>query len=93
MLNKLLFPLTVAGLLTVGSAFGSEANQYCNDLYPADSYEPEERSQYIQECLSQYADDETYQDETTEADAEPEADYYEGTVEDYVEDVAPTEAE
>lgn len=67
-------------VLQSGLAFaGPEANQYCNDMYPADSYDAEDRSFYVNECLESYADEEQ---DSVEEDA-----YYDGTVEDFVETV------
>lgn len=97
MLNKVLFPIAAACVIAVASAFASETQQYCNELYPADSYEPQERNEYIQECLSQYTDSYAVENEVVEEEAthqsEPETDYYDGTVEEYVEEVTPEEQE
>lgn len=65
--------------LAAFSANASDPSETCNNMYPADSYESEERYMLIQECLQAYTSD------TTDSAAEP--DYYEGTVEDYVNQV------
>lgn len=38
-------------------AFAESAQEYCNSLYPADSYDAEDRSVYIQECLEMYSEE------------------------------------
>lgn len=95
-MNKILSAIAVVALSCpwVVSA-GSDSYQYCNDMYPADSYDAQERGQYIQECLQAYndagdsysvtqaAEEESY--ETTDVHTE-EAPYYEGTVEEFVGD-------
>lgn len=53
-----------------GVAHAEDARQYCEEMYPPESYEPDERNQYIEECIAVTAGEE----ET----------YYDGTVEDYV---------
>ena len=77
-----------------GIAVGVAADtQMCNDMYPADAYEAEERSELIQDCLAAYAPEPTYDDSASEPayqDNASEPAYYEGTVEDFVNDV-PTE--
>lgn len=70
------------GFPVLVSAAGSETRQYCNDLYPADSYEAEDRNQYIQECLQAYGDAES--SEPAQAEVVEDAPYYEGTVEEYI---------
>lgn len=70
---------------------GSDTYQYCNEMYPADSYDAEERGQYIQECLQAYSDSGDSEAVTedryeTSGDYAEEAPYYEGTVEEFVSD-------
>lgn len=66
--------------LAVHSVNASDPSETCNNMYPADSYESEERYLLIQECLQVYTSD-----TTTDSAADP--DYYDGTVEDYVNQV------
>lgn len=78
--------LFLSGLL--GISIGAVADaQMCNDMYPAESYEVEERNTLIQECLDAYAPEPP---ETTYEDSASEPAYYEGTVEDFVNE-APAE--
>lgn len=65
------------------TVMASSYREYCAELYPEDSYEPDERAQYLQECYEQYADE----TETEEDSAE----FYDGTVEDFVDEMAPEE--
>lgn len=92
-----------------GHAIANNAAAYCNDMYPAGSYDPAERATYVSECLDSYSGYEAEEDtqsnvsepqtyeqppvtepqisedswsESQSTPAEPE--YYEGTVEDYV---------
>lgn len=81
--------MIVAGVTGASSvAYGNEARQYCEEMYPADSYEAGERAQYISECIA--VTDDGYSDDTDSADESSESnyeEYYEGTVEDYVNSV------
>ena len=66
----------------LGISVGAAADaQMCNDMYPADAYEAEERNTLIQDCLAAYAPDPGYEDTASEPD------YYEGTVEEFVNEV------
>jgi hypothetical protein len=58
-----------------------DPTQYCNDMYSSDAYDGEDRYRLLQECIASQAD--------TSANTEtpPEPDYYDGTVEDYVNQV------
>lgn len=56
--------------------WASSARQNCEQMYPPESYDSEERAQYISECMAATA-------EPPEADTETVD--YEGTVEDFVE--------
>ncbi len=53
----------------------------CTDMYPVDAYEAEDRKALIQDCLAAYAPEPDYQQETSEPN------YYEGTVEDFVNEI------
>jgi hypothetical protein len=68
--------LAIIGVGFSGAVSAQSARQYCEEMYPVDAYEPEERQQYIEECVAVTAD--SY----GESDG---GGYYEGTVEDYVE--------
>ncbi len=76
--------LLLSCLLGISAGAIADA-QMCNDMYPADAYEAEERNTLIQDCLAAYAPEPTYE----EAASEPV--YYEGTVEDYVNEEVPVE--
>lgn len=70
----------------------SETQQYCNEMYPADSYEAQERQFYIQECMEAYG--ESNVSESAVEDTSDEVPYFDGTVEDFVEEIpAPEPAE
>lgn len=70
-------------LILVGMSASAWADsQRCYDMYPIDAYTAEERNTLIQECLAAYAPEPQYQEE--EGSSEPT--YYEGTVEDFVND-------
>lgn len=88
LLCNLVFITFMAGAAGVASA---DNIQVCYDMYPEDSYEAEERSRLMQECLASYSE-ETQADEAQPADASSyeEPAYYEGTVEDFVKE-APAE--
>lgn len=70
-----------------GISVGAMADaQMCNDMYPADAYEAEERNALIQDCLAAYAPEPTYDDSYSEST------YYEGSVEDFVNDIPEEES-
>lgn len=66
--------------LAVFAVHASDPSETCNDMYPVDSYESEERYMLIQECMQAYSTD-------TALDAEADPGYYEGTVEEYVDQI------
>lgn len=76
--------LLLSCLLCISAGAVADA-QMCNDMYPADAYEAEERNTLIQDCLAAYAPEPTYEETA------PEPAYYEGTVEDYVNEEVPAE--
>lgn len=83
-----LLALALSGLFC-SNAFAQSAQESCSDMYPADAYEHEERNQYIQECIQSYGgydDAPSYEEPAYEekAQAQEEPAYYDGTVEDYV---------
>ncbi len=65
--------LTLAPLATT---WAQDNRQYCEEMYPVESYEVDERNQYVNECLASLGD--------APATADEEG-YYDGTVEDFVE--------
>lgn len=68
-------------LLLAGMSAGAWADsQRCYDMYPIDAYAAEERNTLIQECLAAYAPE----PQLTEYESAPEPAYYEGAVEDFV---------
>lgn len=80
MVERLLIGSIVGALVLTGAlpsvASAQSARQYCEEMYPIESYEADERSQYIDECIAVTADE--Y--------AEPQdGGYYDGTIDDYVE--------
>lgn len=83
-INQLMFAFVALGASCMVQA-GSETQQYCNEMYPADSYEPAERSLYVQECIDAYGGSDDSEPEELVEEAE-EAPYYEGTVEEFVEE-------
>lgn len=87
--------VSVFALAVAASAVAdSDTQQYCNEMYPADSYDAEDRALYISECLQAYGD--SYESEVVqEQPAEDAADpiYYEGTVEEFVEEQPAVEDE
>ena len=52
---------TLFACVTLGCSLAvmaqNDAQQYCEEAYPADYYSPEDRQVYIQECLQQYLSD------------------------------------
>lgn len=83
MINRLTLALVVLASSVLAQA--SDTQQYCNEMYPADSYDPSDRSLYVQECMDAYAD--SAEAEPVEVMDEPEeVPYYEGTVEEYIEE-------
>lgn len=62
------------------------AASYCNEMYPPESYEADERGEYISDCLAAYGEDEPEQVPETEHDDGAD-DYYDRTVEEYVDSV------
>lgn len=87
------------GLLSICSiATATETTyQYCSELYPADSYEAEERQLYVQECIEANATEEeqaspmfsgsgTQEQVEQPSDEYQDMDTYEGTVEDFIDD-------
>lgn len=93
-MKKHLFVVSAQVVFTLVAFVGSSAvmaedtRQYCNEMYPVESYEAEERQQYIAECLQSYGVDEATATAATQTDDEG---YYSGTVEDYVETVSESE--
>ena len=77
--------LLVLSSLGVSSAFADA--QMCNEMYPQESYDAEERNALIQDCMAAYAPE---PDKAYEESAASEPAYYEGTVEDFVQE-APVE--
>lgn len=87
MVERLLVGSIVGALVLTGVlpsvASAQSARQYCEEMYPVESYEVDERSQYIDECIAVTADE--Y--------AEPQEDgYYDGTIDDYVESLPADDA-
>ena len=78
----------VMACLTGVSAYASDPAQTCNDMYPADSYEAEDRHALLQECMAAYSSDSegaySGDGESSMTENSNDASYYEGTVEDYV---------
>lgn len=64
--------------LAMAAANASDPSQTCSDMYPEDSYESEERYMLIQECIQSYSTGGAEESSATEPN------YYEGTVEEYV---------
>ena len=65
--------------------------QACNEMSPPDAYPPEERAQYIQDCLAAYGDGDPGVEAYSEAD--PGYNDYQGTVDDYVQSMPEPETE
>lgn len=67
------------------------AASYCNEMYPPESYEAEERSEYMKDCMAAYGED--LPEPVTETEAYDGMDkYYDRSVEEYVDSVS-TEAD
>ncbi|TVZ40913.1 hypothetical protein P886_0247 [Alteromonadaceae bacterium 2753L.S.0a.02] len=50
--------MSLCCLLVASSLVAAETVQdYCNDMYPADSYDAEDRQLYLSECIELYASD------------------------------------
>lgn len=85
--------ITVVWLLAVlfcgASAVASDSRQYCNDMYPSDSYSAEDRKFYIEECLAAYGEDDQ---PTRDVASDDGGDYYDGTIEDYVDSLPEDES-
>lgn len=83
------FVTIVLGASVGGPLWADEATrQYCAEMYPPESYEAEQRAQYIDECLQSYGYDthDSQQADGPDGDsAQVQDGYYSGTVEDYVE--------
>lgn len=63
----------------VATVWAASAQEYCNEQYPEESYDAEDRAFYLQECVA------AYQDDTAPAsDVAEDASYYNGTVEQFV---------
>lgn len=76
--------------LLSASAFASETQEYCNEMYPADSYDAQERNQYIAECMESYGDDsyeDSYDEPQEPTSSEEDSGYYDGTVEQFVDSI------
>ncbi|MBC6903944.1 hypothetical protein DWB84_00455 [Saccharophagus sp. K07] len=70
------------GLTSIASA---DDSQICYEMYPPGAYSIDERNLLIRECLKAYAPDPVEQDNYSEpAVSNDEPNYYEGTVEDFV---------
>ncbi|WP_018414581.1 hypothetical protein [Teredinibacter turnerae] len=44
-------------LVICTAASAESVQEYCNNLYPADSYDASDRAVYVQECVEMYAED------------------------------------
>jgi hypothetical protein len=76
----------------LGFSSGAAANgaQLCYDMYSSDVYDSQDRYSLVQECLSAYATDQDSQPVNyTDASANQGNldDYYQGTVDDFVNDL------
>ncbi len=87
-IRRFLLLLLTAGGVSAGA--WADDSQRCYEMYPHDSYEDVERNALIQECLALYAPEPQDSNESNTTESEPA--YYEGTVEDFVNEV-PAEAE
>lgn len=94
-MKTITFIVSLFALASVASAVAdSDTQQYCNEMYPADSYDAEDRALYISECLQAYGD--SYESEVAQeqpAEDAQDAIYYEGTVEEFVEEQPAVEDE
>jgi hypothetical protein len=86
-IRRFMLLLLIMGGVSAGA--WADDSQRCYEMYPHDSYEDVERNALIQECLASYAPEPQYNDYSNTA-GESEPAYYEGTVEDFVNEV-PTE--
>lgn len=75
----------------IPAAQAESAASYCSEMYPLESYEPEERGEYIRDCLSSYGEDVPEQVSQTE-EYDGTDTYSDRTVEQYV-DSEGTEAD
>ncbi len=93
MLNKKAL-ITIAALTSISSyTWSSTPQELCNEMYPADAYEYEERMTLMRDCVAMNSEP-TYEEESYQEEPYPEAssaaeepDYYEGTVEDFVNEI------
>ena len=70
----------------ISAVQAESAASYCNEMYPPDSYEAAERSEYIRDCMAAYGEDVPEQaPETQEYDGTDK--YYDRSVEEYVDSV------
>lgn len=81
--------LCAAGFV-IPAAQAESAASYCNEMYPSESYEADERSEYIRDCMAAYGEETTEEvseqaPETEEYDGTDK--YYDRTVEEYVDSV------
>lgn len=94
----------MAGLMMAAASAlaGPQAQQYCNEMYPAESYTADERNLYVQECIEMYGDEieaeaaseepEPSLDSEMATEPEPSESYYDGTVEEFVESLPTDES-
>lgn len=83
-----------AFIFGVASLAAADSSQICYEMYPQDAYGMEDRNLLINECLKSYEPDPVNQDtvnhESYSEAATEETTYYDGSVEDYVNEL-PTE--
>ncbi len=72
--------------IAVPAAQAESAASYCNEMYPPESYEAEERSEYIRDCMAAYGEE--VPEPVPETETYDSADrYYDRSVEEYVDSV------
>lgn len=81
-MRRLMESLVLLGAVLALNTHASSAREYCEEMYPSESYEAEDRKFYIDECLQAYGDNSSYDQSSSNPDHDR---YYDGTVEDFVE--------
>ncbi len=76
-------------MLCSAGVWAEDARKYCAEMYPADAYEAVERTFYFNECMENYADDNSSTEDVVYEEESSNDEYQEvdSNVEDYVEDL------
>jgi hypothetical protein len=65
---------------------GAETVQYCNELYPADAYDPTDRQVYVRECIESYIGSDVSEAVEEPAPLTDDSSFEESSVDEYIQE-------